>query len=657
VRSVPALLLACVVSHASPAAPATRSADAVLDALASTATLRDVAISPDGTRVAFARHKGGPSAVYVVEASGSAAPRRVTAARKGADANEKEPAFSPDGAKLAFLSDADSPGQLQVWLLDLGAKAAPVRLTTLKGDLGDLRFSRDGRALTFLFIENATHGANPLGPTARDAGVVAAKAEERRIAVLDLATKKTRLVSPADLYVYEYDAAPDGKTFAVTAAHGEGDDNWWIATLMLVNEASGEAKTIYTPPPDLQLASPRYSPDGESVAFIGGIMSDQGSTGGDVFVVARSGGAAKNLTEGMKASASTLQWLSKDTLLFGEEVAGESGLATVPRGGGAIATLYSGPEHVSASALTGVALSSDGKTSAVVRESFSAAPEVWAGPIGAWKKLTHENDSETVAWGAAKKIGWTSDGMTVHGWLLAPPEAPAPGTKAPMIVLAHGGPAGSVHPNWPTRWSGILASQGYYVFMPNPRGSFGEGEEFTRGNVKDFGYGDLRDILRGVDAVLAKEPVDGARVGLAGWSYGGYMAMWAVTQTNRFAAAVAGAGIVSWQSYYGQNRIDMWMLPYFGASVYDDPWIYERSSPITFIKNVKTPTLVLHGERDAEVPAPQGYEFWHALKTLGVPTQLVIYPDEGHRIAKPEHSRDVSRRVLDWFGKYLKKGA
>jgi acylaminoacyl-peptidase len=131
------------------------------------------------------------------------------------------------------------------------------------------------------------------------------------------------------------------------------------------------------------------------------------------------------------------------------------------------------------------------------------------------------------------------------------------------------------------------------------------------------------------------------------------MTMWAVTQTDRFAAAVAGAGIVSWQSYYGQNRIDKWMLPYFGASVYDDPWIYERSSPITFIKNVKTPTLVLHGERDAEVPAPQGYEFWHALKTLGVPTQLVIYPDEGHRIARPEHVRDLSRRMVAWFEKYL----
>jgi len=190
--------------------------------------------------------------------------------------------------------------------------------------------------------------------------------------------------------------------------------------------------------------------------------------------------------------------------------------------------------------------------------------------------------------------------------------------------------------------------------MPNPRGSYGQGEAFTQGNVKDFGYGDLRDILKGVDAAVASAPIDGERVGILGWSYGGYMTMWAVTQTTRFKAAVAGAGIVNWQSYYGQNRIDQWMLPFFGASVYDDPAVYAKSSPITFIKNVKTPTLVLHGDRDSEVPTPQGYEFWHALKTLGVPTQLVVYENEGHAVSKPEHLRDMQKRTVEWFDRYLK---
>jgi dipeptidyl aminopeptidase/acylaminoacyl peptidase len=200
-----------------------------------------------------------------------------------------------------------------------------------------------------------------------------------------------------------------------------------------------------------------------------------------------------------------------------------------------------------------------------------------------------------------------------------------------------------------------MASQGYFVLFPNARGSLGWGEAFTRANVKDFGHGDLRDILGGVDEVLKTLPVDPERVGIAGWSYGGYMAMWAVTQTGRFRAAVAGAGIANWQSYYGQNGIDQWMIPYFGASVYDDPEVYARSSPITFIKQVKTPTLILVGERDIECPISQSYEFWHALKTFGVPTQLVVYPGEGHVFRQPDHRNDSIRRAVAWYDQHLRR--
>jgi dipeptidyl aminopeptidase/acylaminoacyl peptidase len=155
--------------------------------------------------------------------------------------------------------------------------------------------------------------------------------------------------------------------------------------------------------------------------------------------------------------------------------------------------------------------------------------------------------------------------------------------------------------------------------------------------------------LSGVDAVLQRYPVDSGRVGIGGWSYGGYMTMWAVTQTNRFHAAVAGAGLANWQSYYGENSIDQWMIPYFGATVYDNPAVYAKSAPISFVKQVKTPTLVVVGERDGECPAPQSYEFWHALKTLGIKTELVVYPNEGHRFVNPEHILDVMKRTVAWF--------
>ena len=226
--------------------------------------------------------------------------------------------------------------------------------------------------------------------------------------------------------------------------------------------------------------------------------------------------------------------------------------------------------------------------------------------------------------------------------------------KHPVIVQIHGGPAAAALPSWPDPRSALLSLKGYFVFFPNPRGSYGQGEAFTRANVKDFGYGDLRDVMTGIDAAAASNPIDTTRLGIWGWSYGGYMTMWTVTQTTRFKAAVAGAGIANWQSYYGENDIDAWMIPYFGASVYDDAAVYARSAPITFITKVKTPTLVVVGERDGECPAPQSFEFWHALKTLGVETQLVVYPDEGHRIAKKEHVRDIARRLVGWFDGHLK---
>lgn len=199
-----------------------------------------------------------------------------------------------------------------------------------------------------------------------------------------------------------------------------------------------------------------------------------------------------------------------------------------------------------------------------------------------------------------------------------------------------------------------LPSQGYFLLFPNPRGSYGEGEKFTRANVKDFGYGDWLDIMAGVDKAIQSAPIDAGRLGLTGWSYGGYMTMWGVTQTKRFRAAVAGAGVSDWLSYYGENKIDQWMIPYFGASVYDDPAVYAKSAPINYIKNVSTPTLIVVGQYDGECPAPQSLEFWHALETLGVPTRLVIYSNEGHLFVNPAHSRDVIQRTIEWFNEYLK---
>jgi len=402
---------------------------------------------------------------------------------------------------------------------------------------------------------------------------------------------------------------------------------------------------------------PRWSPDGKTIAFIGGLMSDEGANGGDVFTVPVAGGKPRNRTPGLKASASWLAWLpSSDRILFAEHADGGTGIATVDLDGDRVTSLWTGPETISDRGWSpAVSLARDGKTSALIRHSFHHPPEVWAGPIGGWKQVTHANRDAKATWGEVKSLHWKSDAWEVQGWLLYPRDYDAT-KRYPLVVSVHGGPASSRHPAWPGSFFDLaaLAQAGYFVFFPNPRGSFGQGEAFTRANVKDFGHGDLRDILRGVDEILKTVPVDPNRVGIAGWSYGGYMTMWAVTQTRRFKAAVAGAGIANWQSYYGQNGIDQWLLPYFGATVYDDPAVYARSSPINFIKQARTPTLILVGERDAECPVPQSREFWHALKTLDVPTQLVVYPGEGHGFASRKHKRDAMRRTAGWLDRYLR---
>jgi dipeptidyl aminopeptidase/acylaminoacyl peptidase len=298
--------------------------------------------------------------------------------------------------------------------------------------------------------------------------------------------------------------------------------------------------------------------------------------------------------------------------------------------------------------------------------TFDRPPEVYsallettaaAGPVGVAEPphaITHVNDHVQPLWGRTVALTWRDEGFQVQGWLLFPPDYD-PHKRYPLIVFVHGGPSAATLPAWPRDGYGPvpLAAMGYFVLMPNPRGSFGEGERFTKGVRLNMGYGDLRDILAGVDRVEAQYPIDDSRLGLTGWSYGGFMSMFAPTQTHRFKAAVVGAGLSNWESYYGENSIDEWMIPFFGTSVYQDPKAYAKSSAIDFIQNDKTPSLLVVGEFDGECPAPQSFEYWHALRAMGVPTTLVVYAGEGHAFDKPQDERDILQRALRWFDQYL----
>ena len=638
-----------------------RIADEVLKTLDSVRSYSSVAISPDASQVAWVENPGrdGGSEIRVARLNGSGPSAQTIA--EGELGNKYELAWSPDSRQLAFLADANG-NQLQLYAADVASGKAH-KLTDLTGFLAAPAWSPDGQSIAFLLIQNSPRAAGPLQPMTPPAGIVEQIVYEQRLNVVDLGSRQVRAISPSDMYIYEFDWAPNGEGFAAIAAHGDGDNNWWKAKLYVLG-LDGQAHSLYTP--KLQIANPRYSPDGRNIAFIEGLMSDQGVVGGDVFLLPAGGGAPQNLTPQMPASATWLAWsgpppqqaktgLAGDPaqeVLFSAVVDGNSGVSVVRRGT-APQLLWSGPELISAgNGDVGLSLARAGRQAALVRSSALHAPEVWAGEIGGWKQLTHANRDVKPLWGEARSVHWNNDGFPIQGWLLLPRDYDAR-RKYPLIVHVHGGPASACTAGWPNLLMAPLAAAGYAVLCPNPRGSFGHGEEFTRANVQDFGGGDFRDIMAGVDRVLRDYPIDPARLGIWGWSYGGYMTMWAETQTGRFHAAVAGAGLSDWLSYYGENDIDQWMIPYFGASVYDDPAVYAKSAPITFVKQVKTPTLILVGDRDGECPAPQSFEWWHALKTLQVPVELVVYPEEGHQIRGTEHRRDLVWRGINWFNRWL----
>jgi dipeptidyl aminopeptidase/acylaminoacyl peptidase len=656
------------VEHAKPA-DETEPIHEVEKTLFATRRFEQAAISPDGKWVAWVEtligKDGAPSgntAIYVLRLESKAPPKRLKAGVGPGEHEEGNVAWSPDSKRVAFLSDAVKAGQRQLYVAQVSGgdgsatNAAAKKLTNVKGFLAAPSWSPDGKTIAVLFTENATRASGPLVAETPETGEIKDAFFEQRLAVVDVATGKLRQISPADTYVYEYDWGPDGLRFAVTAALGNGDNNWWVAELYTLETATGLMKSIYKP--HLQIANPAWSPDGERIAFIEGLMSDAGLTGGDIFTIDATGGEAQNLTPEINASPSWIRWTPEKKIIFTEFVGGDVGLASVDPQDKKVESLWRGGEYLAAGAggfSPTVSLAKDGTTMAFVRESYAAPPEVWAGKVGEWRQLTQRNERVTREWGDAKSIEWKNGGYEVQGWLLYPKNFDA-SKKYPLVVNVHGGPSWASVAKWPSPhgYASALAGAGYFVLSPNPRGSYGQGEAFTRANVKDFGGGDFADVLAGVDKAMRVAPIDGNRLGLTGWSYGGFMTMFGVTQTNRFKAAMAGAGIADWQSYYGENLIDQWMIPFFGKSVYDDPEIYAKSSAINFIKKVKTPTLVIVGDSDGECPAPQSYEFWHALKALGVETQLVVYEHEGHLFAKPQHQRDVIERTLAWFDAHLK---
>jgi dipeptidyl aminopeptidase/acylaminoacyl peptidase len=625
-------------------------------------TYLEIAVSPDGRHVASVEGDslptGGEPLVRELVIRSTDGKTETTVALPCGTVPEcwpSSPAWTPDSQGLGFA--LRSPGSHARSLMQLDADGSEARqLLAFDGTLQDLRYARDG-TMAFLATAGATKEVGATEAGAPLTGDLGAPSPSQRLAVIRPGDTQLKWVSREGLFVYEYDWLPDATGFVGTAAPGDGDRNWWVARLHAFDIATGSDRVLYTPrTPREQLAAPRVSPDGVRVAFIVGLMSDFGSTGGDIFsvpIAGKSGGMPQVVTPGLKASVADIAWGCNGQLLATVQAADL--MQRVDFGNGQAASagkvLWSDAVNLeNVSSASGCAA----PVEAAVIQSFIHPPEIVVGDGRSYRALTRRN-AELHNEFAVHGVKWTNEGHALQGWLLMPSQPLAAGAKRPLVVHIHGGPAAASRPWFVNRgvWKAMLA-RGYAMFLPNPRGSFGQGDAFTRANVKDLGGGDLRDVLTGIDAVIKAFPIDGQRLGLTGHSYGGFMTMWAVTQTRRFKAAVAGAGIANWQSYYGQNGIAEWMTPYFGSTVYADPRVYAKSSPINFITQVRTPTFAYVGESDIECPAPQTLEFGRALQTLGVPSATVIYPGEGHGLRKPESLADIEKRTLDWFDRYLK---
>src|SRR5438046_1207446 len=433
-------LLACLF----PMALTAETMQQLTEQLGKTVLYSAVALSPDHTHVACVQSTAATTSkqTHVRGTSGNATAMLVKIPTTG-ERTDFDPTWSPDSKTLAVFSSAGDKEQRQLWTVNADG-SDPNEITNLKGYAARPRWSHNGKQIAFLFVEGAG-GGGPLMAAPAATGVIDRAIHNQRIAVLDGASGQLRQVSPENLHIYDYDWAPDDKMFVATAAPGPGDNNWWIAQIYTIDIAKGNAASIYKP--SLQVAVTRWSPDGKSIAFIEGLMSDEGFHGGDLFTIAADGRNVQNRTRGRKSSISSLFCLAPDRILFTEIVGGASAISELALANNSVRTIWKGAEHLYAFGnFPNFTVSKDGKFAGAERSSFETPPEIWAGPIGDWHQLTGNNSGLTASWGKADNLEWTNEGFNIQGWLLSPAKVES-GKKYPLVVLIHGGPSSAEIPD------------------------------------------------------------------------------------------------------------------------------------------------------------------------------------------------------------------
>ncbi|HKN75125.1 MAG TPA: S9 family peptidase [Candidatus Acidoferrum sp.] len=606
-------------------------------------SLSDLQFSPDGSRVAFVvaeppKAERRPRHIWLYE-KGSTAVRQFTYSAK----DETSPRWSPDGKQLAFLSNREDQQQIYIMRTDGGEAAA---LTKGKRSVGSFAWSPDGKQIAFLAPDPKSDAEEKKDKDKDDARVVDKDDKQPRLWLLTLATSETKSLSDSKWEISDLVWLPGGDRIIVSATdHPESDQE--THRIFSVAVSDGSRKLVLAPHGpfhDLQI-----SPDGMTVSYVG--CRVDGPSPHDLMLLDIGKRATRNLTgASLDRAISEHRWTKDGSMLalyadgFRNKLVGFS-----PEG------MSKNPANPPAGNVNAFAVSDAGDV-VFAGQSATAPPELWLwDQKNSPQQVSHLNDSwKQFTLSTPEFYKYKSfDGLEIEAALLKPAGAD-PRAKLPLIALIHGGPTG----NWQDSievWGQLLAARGYAVFYPNIRGSVGYGEEFIEMNRGDWGGADFKDVMWGVKDLIDRGIADPAKLGIGGWSYGGYMAEWAITQTNDFKAAVSGAGLSNLISEYGSEEhpaYDEWFygVPYESESLVK----FLNSSPFTQLKNAKTPTLILQGETDTTDPPDQSLELYRGLKHYGVQTELVMYPREPHGFREEKHLLDRLNRILAWYDTHLK---
>jgi dipeptidyl aminopeptidase/acylaminoacyl peptidase len=645
-RSSPfaALLLFVLIASAFPQAPAPSPKPLSRETLLSLRRISDLEYSPDGKHIAFVvtePPKGDQRQrhIWLLDpATGSA--RQITYSEKA----ESSPKWSPDGKYLAFLSSRDS--NQQIYRLSLsGGEAEP--LTKGKRNTSRFEWSHDGRHIAFIAPDAKTEDEEKKEKDKDDARVADTGEKQPRVWLLDVAGKSERALTPANVAVSELAWFPDDVSLAIVATdHPESDRH--TERIFRVSTASTEPHTLTVLQPVLAPAGPfgdiQVSPSGDAISFIG--SRNDGPSPHDLWLLPVNMPAAKNVTSAsLDRPVFSYRWQKDGSLLL---LAADGFTRKLIR-----YTPTGSRENISLEVMPSSFAVSEKGDLAFVGEDFARPQEIWLAAAGQQpRELPLVNKSfDASSLLRAEIYRYKSfDGLEIEAALLKPTGGGS--SKLPLVALIHGGPTGawesSIEP-----WGQLLAARGYAVFYPNIRGSIGYGQKFIESNRADWGGADFRDVIAGIDELIAKGVADPNRLGIGGWSYGGYMAEWAITQTTRFKAAVSGAGMANLISEYGTEEhpaYDEW----FWSVPYEKPEGFLNHSPFVFLKNAKTPTLILQGDADTVDPLGQSQELYRGLKRYGVSTELVVYPREPHGLREEKHLVDRLNRIVAWYDKYLK---